>query len=144
MKKIIKLMMSVAVAVVLMSCAKEGCIDGNAENFCVECKKDDGTCTFKGEHVFWYNKEVYDLAIDEEVEKLIFKVDGKEVGSQKPTQFSSEPKCGDANAINVSMDLGAEKSKSYSYSITDETGYEIWSGSLLFEANTCTAFELKL
>ena len=38
----------------LLSCAKEGCTDPDAENYNSSATKSDGSCTFQGRVVFWY------------------------------------------------------------------------------------------
>ena len=40
----------------LLSCAKEGCTDPDAENYNSSATKSDGSCTFQGRVVFWYNE----------------------------------------------------------------------------------------
>ena len=37
------------------SCKKEGCTNADADNYDSSAKKDDGSCTYTGRHVIWYN-----------------------------------------------------------------------------------------
>jgi PDZ domain-containing secreted protein len=70
-------------------------------------------------------------------------VDGKVVGSSAvSTYYTSKPNCGENGSITVTKDLSTEKNKSYSYKVIDDFGDEIWSGTLEFKANNCTATEL--
>jgi hypothetical protein len=56
--------------------------------------------------------------------------------------WTAAPNCGDNASITVTKDLGGVKTQSYSYSVKDQTGFEYWSGTLNFNANTCFATEL--
>jgi hypothetical protein len=51
------------VLVTLSSCGKKGCTDSNATNYCDECKKDDGSCTYKASVQFWYNQTLLVLQL---------------------------------------------------------------------------------
>ena len=44
----------------LQSCAKEGCTDVDAVNYDSYADKNDGSCTFEGSVVFWYDAETAD------------------------------------------------------------------------------------
>ena len=133
-----------ASALLLSSCAKSGCTDGNADNFCSKCKKDDGSCTYSGSVVLWYDEDTADQMDDDGITSLIVKVDGEIVGTYSSSvYFVSAPNCGSTGAITVKKNLGKSKSKTSTYSITDQDGDVVFSGNLEFKANTCTQLELN-
>ena len=128
------------------SCSKEkGCTDLNAKNYSETAKEDDGSCVYEGEIVFWYGKATADSLTNIGSVSLTYYVDNDIVGSSAAdVYYTSTPDCGANGTITVTKDLGCDKSKSYSYKIIDQDNDEIWSGTVNFNANTCTAIELVL
>lgn len=128
----------------LTNCGKKGCTDGDAKNFCDKCKRDDGTCTFEGSIVFWYNQSTSSFLIGDGATSLTYYVNGAVVGSSATSvYYGSAPNCGQNASITVTKDLGKDKSKSYTYSVKDQTGFEYYTGTVTFKANTCTSYELN-
>lgn len=141
MKKIIGLLLLATIT--FSSCSKKGCVDVSAENYCDECKKDDGTCTYKGEVVFWYNKATSDSLTADAATALTYYVDGQIVGSSATSVYwISAPTCGQGGSITVSKDLGTVKNKTYTYSIKDQTGFEYWNGTINFTGGNCLTQQL--
>lgn len=128
---------------IFTSCGKKGCTDPDAENYCENCKKEDNTCTFKGQIVFWYNQATADSLLNDGATALTYYVDGAVAGSSAASVYwTGAPNCDQSGSVTVSKDLGTVKNKSYSYSVKDQTGFEYWSGTANFTANTCTATQL--
>jgi len=130
--------------VTLSSCRKEGCTDKTAKNYNEKAKKDDGTCAFEGSVVFWYDQSVANFLDGDGATTLYFYLDGQLVGSQGALMYwTSAPTCGQNSSITVTKDLGTVKSKTYTYKVIDQTGFEYWSGSLSVDANTCLKQQLN-
>ena len=49
---------------------------------------------------------------------------------------------GQSGSITVTKDLGSDKTKSFSYSVVDDLGDEIWEGNLEFTRKTYWGHEL--
>ena len=65
------------------------------------------------------------------------------VGTQGTnTYWTGAPDCGQSGSITVTKDLGSDKTKSFTYSVVDDLGDEIWGGNLEFTGNTCWGHEL--
>ncbi len=65
------------------------------------------------------------------------------VGTQDiNTCWTGAPACGQSGSITVTKDLGSDKKKSFTYSVVDDLGDEIWGGNLEFTGNTCWGHEL--
>jgi hypothetical protein len=125
-------------SIMLTNCAKKGCTDTDAENFCTDCKKDDGSCTFKGSNVLW-TKAL------QTGESINVKLDGVYQGNIG-VNFSSAPTCGATGALTINKDLGKNKNKSYSYHAEVDSAGTItytWDGTMTISANTCVSLELK-
>lgn len=141
--KFITIGLLIAGATLLSSCKKEGCTDPSAENYCDECKKEDHSCQFKGEIVFWYNQTAANGLANDGATSLTYYVDGQIVGSSAASVYwTGAPNCGQNSSITVSKSLGNVKNKSYDYSVKDQTGYTYWSGTANFTANTCATIQL--
>ena len=145
MKRVNQLMLVLMIlgTTTMTSCKKEGCTDPDSTTYNPDAKKDDGTCQYEGETVFWYGQTASDGLIADGATNLTFYVDGQVVGSTATSVYwTAAPNCGDNASITVTKDLGGVKTQSYSYSVKDQTGFEYWSGTLNFNANTCFATEL--
>ena len=57
--------------------------------------------------------------------------------------WSGASNCDQSGSVTVKKDLGSVKSKSFTYSIKFQTGFEYYASSLTFEANTCTSYQLQ-
>lgn len=125
-------------------CKKEqGCMDVDAFNYSESAEEDDGSCTYTGSVCFWYGKATSDSLIFDGATSLIIKVDGEVAGSYATSMyFTGAPDCETASVVKAEKDLGASKSKSFTYSVKDDIDFEYWSGTVTFEANTCLATEL--
>jgi hypothetical protein len=145
MKIFKKVMMGMLIisSTVFTGCAKEGCVDVDSTNYDDTATSDDGSCTFEGNVVFWYNEASSTEMVGDLIEALTFYVDGKVVGSNAANVYwLSEPDCGDNASITVTQSLGNVKSESYTFSVIDNDGLTVWEGLVDFDANTCLAVEL--
>ena len=126
-----------------VGCKKEGCTDPDSINYDAEAKKDDASCQYEGERLFWYKQATADSLIAEGATALKYYVDGSLVGSSAASVYwTGAPNCGQSGSVTVTKALGNVKNKSYTYSIKDQTGFEHWTGVSNYEANTCTTVEL--
>jgi hypothetical protein len=133
------------IAMLFASCKKEGCTDKNASNYSPDADKDDGTCKFEGQIVFWYNEATSVGLNDLGSSSLTFYFDGAVVGSTAADVFwTSAPTCGANASITVTKDMGLAKNKSYTYSVVDDFGDTIWTGTVTLDGNTCLAFQLTI
>lgn len=132
----------IAISAALSSCGKKGCTDADAANYCESCKKTDGSCTYESDVVFWYDKATSDSLYDFGSSSLTFYLDGAIIGSSAITVYNlSVPSCG-GGAANASKELGTSKSKTYSYSVKDDLGDEIWAATVTMQGNTCHPVQL--
>ncbi len=143
MKKLLFLL-AIPMALTVTSCKKEGCTDPEAVNYSSGAKKEDYSCTYKGEIVFWNDQTISQEMINFGITSLTYYVDGQIVGSSAASIYwTSPPSCGQNGSITVTKDLGSAKNKSYNYSIVDQNGIELWTGVANFTANTCTKIQLN-
>lgn len=127
----------------LNSCSKKGCTDPDSVNFNADAGKDDGTCTYEGSVVFWFGQATSDSLWYDGSSTLTYTVDGTVVGTEDVNVYwTGAPDCGQSGSITVTKDLGSDKTKTFTYSVVDDLGLEIWGGNLEFTANTCWGHEL--
>src|SRR3954462_15718974 len=85
---------------------QKGCIDSRATDFCPDCDKDDGSCTFRGRAVFWY-AEGFELNNKHRgTAKIQVYIDNVLSGTLNVVAASrtSAPACGDDGALTISKD----------------------------------------
>jgi hypothetical protein len=143
-KKLFILGLSALTFVSFNSCKKEGCIDDDDKNYAADADKDDGSCTYEANVIFWYNQTTSQNLQDDVITSLTFYIDNQVVGSYASSVFFTDtPSCGQSSVVSKTMDLGNVKSKSASYMVKDDFGDEIWSGTITFDASVgCTTYEL--
>lgn len=125
-----------------VQCGKKGCTDKDGSNYCANCKKDDGSCTYSGGVVFWYGKQTSDSLIDNGATSLTFSIDNQIVASCGTNVYSPyAPSC-EGGQAHFTKDLGKEKTRSCFYSVKDQSGTEYWQGTVNFKGNQCEATEL--
>ena len=136
-------------ALTLTNCGKKGCTDSDGENFCSDCKKDDGSCTYKGSLVFWWKQAFRDSCAANGVSSIGIYFDNGLVGTLPVSaQFwNSAPTCGATGALTITKELGKNKTGTYvEYEkLLDGSGNVIVTlpnENIKLSGNTCTAYEM--
>jgi hypothetical protein len=150
MKKVISLFLCLSLIGSLSfinSCKKDnkikGCTDKDSKTYDPTAQEDNGSCLYEGSVVIWYDQAASAGLIADSATALTFYVNGEIVGSTATSVYWTEaPNCGDNASITVTEDLGKVKTHAYSFSAKDQTGFEYWTATLNFDANTCTQFQL--
>ena len=120
-----------------------GCTDPDSINFNEVAEKNDGSCLYEGDAVFWYDEGASTGLTNDGATALTFYLDGEVIGSSATSVFwASAPDCRENSSISVTVDMGSDKSRNYTLSVKDQDNFEYWNTTLPFEANTCMAIEL--
>ncbi len=108
---------SIVAMISTTGCAKKGCTDKLATNYCEKCKKDDGSCTYKGKVVFWWDQTFKDAAVVPGITTTItIYVNGSPIATRDVSQYwASQPNCTDQGAIVYEKDMGKEKSQTITW-----------------------------
>jgi hypothetical protein len=128
----------------LNACKKKGCTNSSAENYSTEAKKDDGSCTFKGNAVIWFNTAKVIEFSATGTTNLYFYLDGTQIGTLTLLDFiNTPPDCGGAHAVSVERDLGSESTKGFSLVVKGDQGTTLDTYTLNISGNKCTKFLLN-
>lgn len=112
-----------------MGCQQEGCTDPDARNYDSEADKDDGSCVYEGEAIFWTDADYGVGTIDVSVE-------GTFVGTI--TSYSNYiPDCGESGFVTITRDVGT-----YSFSAEAQDGTKWSGGSITINKNDCSTMRL--
>src|ERR1035437_1655492 len=116
-KTILFLGLSIGMVLALSSCGKKGCTDQNANNYCDKCKKDDGSCTYKGQFMYWWKQPFRDSCVAYGVANVQVFFDNTFAGTMAVSAqyWSTAPSCGASSVLTVTKDLGKNKNATYGY-----------------------------
>ena len=114
-------------------------MDIDADNFNYLAEEDDGSCTYSGRATLWWTQATAQAQIDAGNTEMEFYVEGVYDGSASVYgSWTEAPLCGHSVAINVERDLGSSQSATYNYSVKNDQGMQIHSGTFTINAATCT------
>src|ERR1700752_3691640 len=115
-KKSLLMCLALGMMLMLTNCAKKGCTDSDGENFCSDCKKDDGSCTYKGQFVFCWGQAFHDSCVAHGVSSVSIYVNSSYMGTLPVSGqvFTAVPSCGTSGALTITEELGKNKTGSYS------------------------------
>ena len=140
-KLIIATLMIISIAS-FTSCKKEkikGCKTSYATNYKSDAEEDDGSCTYESKIIFWQNQANAASWAAAGVTALTFYVDGQLIGSCAANVYnSSTPTCGGGGQASTTKSMGTSATKSVSYSIKDQTGYEWYTGNISLDGSSCS------
>jgi hypothetical protein len=122
-----------------------GCTDPQAVNYDAIAEEDDGTCTYAGSAVFWYNATTAEELQFYESNELTLYIDNQLISTMPTTNYwLVAPDCASAGAWVWSRDLGTSDSAVATYRIEDNFGDVLWDGVVAINQNGCTAIALTL
>ena len=138
MKKLL-LLLAIPVALSITGCKKEGCTDLFANNYSDAAKKDDGSCTYKEDVIFWIDYDGYQALQTLGVSGVTLYVDGVLVGSSLSSLYwNAEPSCDQQGNFKVTIDMGKNSTKTIQYELKDNNGNSIYTDSYIVVAGDCS------
>ena len=141
----ILLVVALSIATVFTtSCKEKGCTDPEALNYIETAEKDDGSCSYGGGMVFYYDEATAAQLVSDGAITMTYYVDGKEIGSSDAAVYwTGPPDCGQDGSVGVDKYWENDNTKTYSFSAKDQTGWAFWDNPVTFHANTCVTLQLS-
>ena len=146
---LIAVVLTSAIAFTTSCSKKKGCTDSTSTNYDADAKDDDGSCTYNGKVVFWYNEATADSLVSNGITSLTYYVNEKVIKTVDviPNGYeTSSPGCDDTDAFSVIVteDLGDLKIATFSYNIKDQDGDDVFGGinGFVVTANSCNSIQL--
>ena len=124
-------------------------MDPNSTNYNSSATKDDGSCTYKGQVVYWWQQPFRDSCIAHGVASVNVYFDNTFVGSMAvSSQFwTGTPACGGTGALTITKDLGKNSSGSFGnyYKVLDGSANVLGTTTPVqysITGNGCKAIEI--
>ena len=142
--KMIGMAMLCLMVIFLSSCQKKkGCTDPDSINYDEEAEVDNESCQYEADLTLWISESTATDLVDADITTLTYHLDGELIGSASTsTYFDNEPNCNTNGAVNAVIDLGYEKQKTYTLTVSDEEGNEVES-EITIKANQCNVYEFQ-
>lgn len=126
-----------------ISCKKKGCTDSDSLTYDEKAKKDDGSCSYELNLSFYWNEAASSGLINDGATSISLYINGELKGSSGTDVYvSGVDECSDGVGIEATIDLGKNKTTTYTYSIKDQTGFEYWTNTST-TTNLCETIGLK-
>jgi hypothetical protein len=147
MKKSIVIAGAAALMLVGVSCGKKGCIDANADNYNAAAKRDDGSCLYTGNILFWYDQDTYlNYIIPAGWDSLEYFIEDSSYGTwdvDNAWTDATAPTCSSLGVFVAHVDMGEQANKLHNWSVKDAaSGAVAFSGSEVFTGGGCYSIQL--
>jgi len=147
MKKLIMITGAAALLLVGVSCGKKGCIDANADNYNSAAKRDDGSCLYTGNILFWYDQATYlDYIIPAGWDSLEYFIEDSSYitwGVDNAWTDAIAPDCASIGIFVLHVDMGEQANKLHNWSVKDAaTGAVAFTADEVFTGGGCYAIKL--
>lgn len=124
------------------SCKKKGCTDSLASNYNDQADRDDESCTFNSEVLFWYDDSQGTLPFS--ASDVNFFLDTELLGtSTGELARTGVPTCDSVNIVRFPFEMGKTKSGIYAVEIkTITNGTVIYSDTINVFAGKCNTVNM--
>jgi len=139
----------VVLGLAFVSCKKKGCTDITADNYQSSATVDDGSCTYSGSTVFWFDDITANNLFGNSILTVDIYIDNVNSGSLNWNQYTSvAPVCGVSGYTEVT-DLANSASMELAYHVRTQpdpvSGLTtvLDSGLVITERATCNSVEIN-
>lgn len=124
--------------ILITSCKHKACTKPDAINYDSNAEKDDGSCQFQSQVVFWYGQNISDSLIAAGTNSLTYYVNDVSLGSASTTKYwDVEPECELSTTLKFDVEMNNNEKSLYIYEVLNQSGNVVWSGTVNFYANEC-------
>jgi hypothetical protein len=146
MEKNFRIIFFILITVGFNSCHKElvkGCMDKDSITYNSEANEDDGSCTYEGSVVIWYDQTTAKALLAAHVTALILYLDGLFIPvTQEIIGYTQAPECNQSGSISLGEWLDRAKNKTSTLIVSDQDNNVYWNELVNFSGNTCTKVQL--
>lgn len=127
------------------ACNRKGCTDIDAKNYNSKSKKDDGSCSYEGDAIIWFNEDkALDFA-DSNIAYVSYFIENINYGSKDILSYTeTPPSCNSPKGLTITKALRSKKSNTFELEVRKPDGTIISTHDVIFHANECTPFQLPL
>ncbi len=145
MKKNHFIILTFVLALILASCAQQGCTDRDASNYSSIAKKEDYSCRYSGEHIIWYGAAVADFFVNRaKIKMLHITTSSGQSYIHYAGDYAYGPDKYDYNCILLELRWQSSKHLTDHVIITDDYGERVWTGDIVYGITEPTSTELVL
>ena len=144
MKKNLFIILSMFMALTILSCAREGCTDHDADNYDPAAKKNDYSCQYTGYHIIWYGYEVSNFFKSHNVTYLHITTSNGQRLTHRAADYAFGPNKYDSGCIVLKQTMGTKHMGTDYVIITTNLGDEVWSGYIEYGVGKPKSTELIL
>jgi len=131
----------IAAGISFTSCKKEGCTDTIAVNYDESVDRDDNSCTYNSQILFWYDSDLGSVPYS--ASDVTFYMNGVALGSSTGELSRDEvPTCDSTNVVKFDFDMQKSKATFYEYQIRATNGTVLKSKTVNITAGKCNAYDI--
>ena len=131
------------IGLVSVDCRNKGCTDPLSPDFDAKAIKDNGSCTYDGRLIIWFDELSSDNMENLWINSLSVYVDGSLVGTIAVDEWTNgQPNCSNGGGVRATVNTDGADSKLVQYTVQDDLGFTIQHGTVTVSNSNCAWVEV--